>query len=1496
MQESRESRGEGALHRDAEWINASNAANTADSNCNSTPETCITKIRLLQKTKSPATGHEYGVDEKGFNQLLEDMGISKEQREKLKPLSPQDKLLNDTLQREKRNLQALEKLLTKYEGAPGTSESLHKDLKEHVNKRRDYSLSGECIGRSQDHELDSEGDVATELIKTLFRGASGQDREQLLKDLAAELADSKCPAEKETGSLLNNTLEGVRALKERELPDIITPLVESAAQNADRWLRWPIMPWCIDDWLRRMKAKSSHAYKSHPNGIWKRFSHCFFNIIGAGNALLFGNGPRHQVGLPSCIYVFALTCPASQQLLIKLKSFLQGTDPTTRREQSSDTVEGNLPFYSASWYRKENAKGRSQDEQVGIIPAQINNAENLMREHYPNMSEDYPVTFAVDEVLLRKDTGQETDTAGFGPLKDKELSERIQENEARLSTFEDINATRPPAEVGSWDHNTLQKALFDVKKVLDNDEVSIAQRMDMIGAKLNKNRLKRVRQNARRVAAKSKAAAALEAGQDEHNSNVGDEQESFSVYVGELRYNLTLAQDAKVMRVSLVKRVTDILGQLEELNCTNETSSEEVLENIRQDCMQVTEHLRDYAALYYKVVLRRIAHQAVVVMMRDIEHNFSLPVFRAYVGLDVSPKQVMDMIEKAVIPAAMAKGMRTVAVSYDGAFSAMHCNDDRLDMPLNLHDLARYSLRVPVQHDACVQNIIDNTRELFDIVLDKGDLIEICEGLDPDIDKINDNTLRQDIINIANKINTLRQEPRDSFHEHATADAASIVLSILKSKAAKDQIQCPTYDINTATVVQLSSINSIGKKTAQRITAEREASGPFTSLEGGDVISRVRALNRKQQMAVNHFTTVDPTRATPGAGSLSKPRIKVLRSMAARINYLKQLRLMKALPVGQSAYIMGSNGFFSRPKMSQHTGKSLMPTPDATHALKHHRMAVCDGRFASSTPVQQDRHRAFMKMVRQTNGEWIKTHEMQGMHRQNVILAQKMFSMKTACMLLEAGELETARYVEVMAGFLDAFDTRGISIVERKKRVLTCRDFLLDGVDLFETGQYVKGVSSHTWKTTVVACDAFLRLCDMLEESQAGLSDRLCARALTTDDVENFFSLMGHQTKFMFEVVLHKKIFQMKVQSDPNRGFHFVQGKTLGRISHALSGKGFNKPAEIPEARPATKKLRVANGEGIIKGEWSLRATHYHESHSRLPKDGVKESLHLSEELNDDGENMYVPIPDLPEDFVVPDESDLQALLRYEQRLQQRTDVWYKRRLLLLPGNSATGHLVRPINASSLPIIFGLHDNTKMLALWNWTKGKSNSPLEPKESLNEALAWGTKNEQNAIATLLHHRVRKMGRDAKFYEEGLYRLGKVGDETDFVTDSPDGSIVVNGKVYAVEAKCPFYGMRGQCPAADSACRASYVLQVHAHMVALGARTAYLISWDPDSSTIYEMEFSDELWGLMKEWLLEWKVSTEPLKACAKTKAVTDLANILAQKATECSDRVASVRAV
>jgi hypothetical protein len=294
-------REEGALFRAPEWINASKFVNTADSNCKATPESCIDKIRKLQKTVSPATGEEYGVDEEGFRQLLKDRAIDQAHSAKLSPLSSQDMALINAHRREKEQRQKLKKLLQEYESNGHNSESLYHNLKQHVNKCKDHSLSAD------------EAIITTDLIKILFQGASGHNRATLLHDLAAELAESTCPSEKETGSLLKNTLEGVRALKERDLPDIITPLVESAATNTNRWFRWPIMPWCIDDWLRRMNATSSHGYVSHPNGIWRQYSRCLYNLIGGGNGWLLIAGPRHKVGFPldlcSCIHVFALPFP-----------------------------------------------------------------------------------------------------------------------------------------------------------------------------------------------------------------------------------------------------------------------------------------------------------------------------------------------------------------------------------------------------------------------------------------------------------------------------------------------------------------------------------------------------------------------------------------------------------------------------------------------------------------------------------------------------------------------------------------------------------------------------------------------------------------------------------------------------------------------------------------------------------------------------------------------------------------------------------------------------------------------------------------------------------------------------------------------------------------------------------------------------------------------------------------------------------------------------------
>lgn len=50
-------------------------------------------------------------------------------------------------------------------------------------------------------------------------------------------------------------------------------------------------------------------------------------------------------------------------------------------------------------------------------------------------------------------------------------------------------------------------------------------------------------------------------------------------------------------------------------------------------------------------------------------------------------------------------------------------------------------------------------------------------------------------------------------------------------------------DLNTASADQLQTLNRIGPKTAAKIIAEREANGPFSSLQ--DVAARIKGIGAK---------------------------------------------------------------------------------------------------------------------------------------------------------------------------------------------------------------------------------------------------------------------------------------------------------------------------------------------------------------------------------------------------------------------------------------------------------------------------------------------------------------------------------------------------------------------------------------------------------------------------------------------------------------------------
>ena len=135
------------------------------------------------------------------------------------------------------------------------------------------------------------------LIKHLFQAAGGgnMDRCQLLEELAQDLQQSKKAVEKKTGSLICNTLTGQRNITQLGIKDIITQMVESAAQHAERWSQWSIMPHLLEDWFRRMGVASSHGYNSHPDGIWKKFNMALASVAGLGNPWRLLSGSAHQV-------------------------------------------------------------------------------------------------------------------------------------------------------------------------------------------------------------------------------------------------------------------------------------------------------------------------------------------------------------------------------------------------------------------------------------------------------------------------------------------------------------------------------------------------------------------------------------------------------------------------------------------------------------------------------------------------------------------------------------------------------------------------------------------------------------------------------------------------------------------------------------------------------------------------------------------------------------------------------------------------------------------------------------------------------------------------------------------------------------------------------------------------------------------------------------------------------------------------------------------------
>ena len=139
---------------------------------------------------------------------------------------------------------------------------------------------------------------------------------------------------------------------------------------------------------------------------------------------------------------------------------------------------------------------------------------------------------------------------------------------------------------------------------------------------------------------------------------------------------------------------------------------------------------------------------------------------------------------------------------------------------------------------------------------------------------------------------------------------------------------------------------------------------------------------------------------------------------------------------------------------------------------------------------------------------------------------------------------------------------------------------------------------------------------------------------------------------------------------------------------------------------------------------------------------------------------------------------------------------------------------------------------------------------EPSEHVKEMMAYGTENEVHAVATFAGKVLPVLNPDLNLYEEGCYPFTVHGVP---IVVSPDGSCrsgVDESVNFGVEIKCPFPGKKYSTPVTYKM-QKYYVPQVLSEMKALGTQKLYFICYSPESTTVHEVDFDENLWNTIEQ---------------------------------------------
>lgn len=132
---------------------------------------------------------------------------------------------------------------------------------------------------------------------------------------------------------------------------------------------------------------------------------------------------------------------------------------------------------------------------------------------------------------------------------------------------------------------------------------------------------------------------------------------------------------------------------------------------------------------------------------------------------------------------------------------------------------------------------------------------------------------------------------------------------------------------------------------------------------------------------------------------------------------------------------------------------------------------------------------------------------------------------------------------------------------------------------------------------------------------------------------------------------------------------------------------------------------------------------------------------------------------------------------------------------------------------------------------------------EPNERVKMAMDHGSKNEINAISTLVGKILPSLFPGIWYYEEGCIALEHDGEIVCVVSPDGSGRVAQNSKpLYAIEIKCPIPGKSFTTPVHYEV-PSYYIPQVLSEMKALSVMKTLYISYTTERTTVFMIKHSE-----------------------------------------------------